>query len=164
MRTLFAILIVVPVIAYGQYRSQTSTAFAGSAPEAVQSGDSTGGGFLGLDLSRLTMRQSASFSMMSGGGQSLGVSAFTNTFLYDVSPVLRARADVSLLNTPLNTLGSAANSQLNGIQLSNLSLNYKPANNLNVVVSMQRGPMMMNGMMNSMNTFEDEEMPREGDK
>ncbi|HZV11689.1 MAG TPA: hypothetical protein VFA55_00620 [Candidatus Kapabacteria bacterium] len=139
---ILAVILFLPLAAFGQFKSQSRDAFPQEQPQERASNQDTSSpsGFLGLDLSNLSMHHSLSFSYMSMGGQSVGVNAYTNTLLYKFSPALQARADISLLYSPFNNLGPSAQSSINGLQLSNLSLDYKPAKNLRFSVSMQRYP------------------------
>lgn len=142
MKTLILAIVFLPLAAFGQFKSQSREALPEEQPHEQASNQDTGStpGILGLDLSNLSMHHSISFSYMSFGGQSVGVNAYTNTLLYKFSPALQARADISLLYSPFNNLGPSAQSSINGLQLSNLSLDYKPAKNMTISVSMQRYP------------------------
>ena len=162
MKALLIILLVLPVMAFGQFHTESGSMFPQQSQTSAPEVDSTShSSFLGLNLSNFSMHQSASFSMMSFGGQTLGVNALTNTFQYDFSKTLRARADVSLIYSPINTLGSSVANQINGLQLSNLSLDYSPSKNFKVSVSMQRNPYLMNGLMNAWDVSNDQGQSRD---
>lgn len=142
MKTFILAVILLPLAAFGQFKSQSQNALPQEQPQERSASSDTNApsGFLGLDLANLSMHHSLSFSYMSMGGQSVGINAYTNTLIYKFSPAFQARADISLLYSPFNNLGPSWQNSVNGLQLSNLSLDYKPAKNLNISVSMQRYP------------------------
>src|SRR5437667_9920041 len=78
-----------------------------------------------FDPQRFSMHQTYSMSVMSGGGGSMGLSMFTNTFSYRASDDLFISADVSAVYSPFNTFGDAFSKSLNGIYLTNARLDWK---------------------------------------
>jgi hypothetical protein len=81
-------------------------------------------GFLNSD--NFQMRHSVSMSYMSLGGQSIGISMYTNSMRYKLAENLQARADVSLAFSPFGSLGQQNKNDFSGIFLNRASLDYKP--------------------------------------
>jgi hypothetical protein len=82
-----------------------------------------------FDPMRFSMHQTYSMSFISGGGQSLGLGMFTNTFNYRASDNLLISADVSAVYSPFSTLGSKFQQNINGIYLSSARLDWKMGDN-----------------------------------
>ena len=101
-----------------------------------------GGNFLSqlFDPSRFSMHQSFSSSFISGGGGSLGISMFTNTFAFHPSDDLFVSADVSAVYSPYSSFGSAYSNSLNGIYLTNARLDWKLSDNAFMRVEYLGGP------------------------
>src|SRR5258706_15175099 len=78
-----------------------------------------------LDPTRFSMHQTYSMSFISGGGQSTGLTMFTNTFAYQASDNLSISADLSAVYSPYSTLGSKFQQDINGIYLSSARLDWK---------------------------------------
>lgn len=89
---------------------------------------------------RFRMNQTYSFSFMSGGGRSVSLTSFTNTFSYKASDDLFISADVSALYSPYSSLGSDHAESLNGIYLSNARLDWKMSENSFLRISYQQSP------------------------
>ncbi|HYM21115.1 MAG TPA: hypothetical protein VEW28_08950 [Candidatus Kapabacteria bacterium] len=93
-----------------------------------------------FDPMRFSSHQTYSFSMISGGGGSVGLGMFTNTFGYRASDNLMIRADVSAVYSPFSSFGSAYQKSLNGIYLTNASLDWRVGDNTFVRVSYSASP------------------------
>ena len=78
-----------------------------------------------FDPERFSMHQTYSMSFMSGGGASVGLGMFTNTFSYKASDNVFVSADVSAVYSPFSSLGAEHAKSLNGIYLSNARLDWK---------------------------------------
>lgn len=89
---------------------------------------------------KFRMNQTYSLSFMSGGGQSVGLSAFTNTFSYKASEDFFISADVTALYSPYSSLGHDHANSLNGIYLSNARLDWKLSESSFLRVSYNRAP------------------------
>lgn len=98
-----------------------------------------------FDPSHFSMHQTYSFSMVSGGGGSTGLSAFTNTFLLQPSENLMISADVSAVYSPFSSFGSAYQKSLNGIYLSNARLNWKMSDNTFLRIEYNGAPYLNSG-------------------
>ena len=79
-------------------------------------------------------------SFLSGGGQSVGISAFTNTFSYKAADDLFISADVSAVYSPYSSLGSDHAKSLNGIYLSNARLDWKLSESSFLRISYTKAP------------------------
>jgi hypothetical protein len=89
---------------------------------------------------RFRMNQTYSLSFMSGGGQSVSMSAFTNTFSYKATDDLFISADVTALYSPYSSLGRDHANSLNGIYLSNARLDWKLSESSFLRISYSKAP------------------------
>ncbi|HEY3874156.1 MAG TPA: hypothetical protein VGM92_01660 [Candidatus Kapabacteria bacterium] len=107
---------------------------------AMQSGDD--GSFWGrlTDPTRFSMHQSFSSSFVSGGGNSLSLNMFTNTFSLHPYDDLYISADLSAVYSPFSSFGSAYSNSLNGVYLTSARLDWKLSDNTFVRVEYQGGP------------------------
>lgn len=102
-----------------------------------------------LDPQRFSMHQTYSMSFMSGGGASVGIGMFTNTFSYKASDNMFISADVSAVYSPFSSLGADHAKSLNGIYLSNARLDWKLGEHTFLQVSYSAMP---NSFMNYSNS------------
>ncbi len=149
MKRLFAVLLlllssvvvlsVASTASLAQFRSDRSESDPPlNTASAMQGGDSF---FSRLfDPTRFSMHQSFSSSFISGGGGSLGISMFTNTFSFHPSDDLFVSADVSAVYSPFSSFGSAYSNSLNGIYLTNARLDWKLSDNAFMRVEYLGGP------------------------
>ena len=89
---------------------------------------------------RFRMNQTYSLSFMSGGGQSVSMSSFTNTFSYKATDDLFISADVTALYSPYSSLGRDHANSLNGIYLSNARLDWKLSESSFLRISYTKAP------------------------
>ncbi len=80
-----------------------------------------------------------SYSTMGSAGMALGV--YTNSMAYKFSDKLNFQADISLVNSPYNSFGPEVTKQINGLYLSRVQLNFKPTDNMSVIVQYRNMPM-----------------------
>lgn len=130
MKRLFicGLLAIVMSKANAQFRPGTIGAANDEKPSSTIDAMSGGGdSFFSrfLDPTRFSMHQTYSMSFLSGGGQSTGLTMFTNTFAYQASDALFISADVSAVYSPFSTLGSKFQQDINGIYLSSARLDWK---------------------------------------
>jgi len=89
-----------------------------------------GGILFGLfNPNNFSMHHSFSLSYLTGGGQGLSMSTYTNSMMYKFSDDLDVRADISLMASPYNTLGKQYQNSLSGLFLNRAELNYRPWKN-----------------------------------
>ena len=93
-----------------------------------------------FDPMRFSSHQTYSFSFIGGGGGSVGLGMFTNTFAYRAADNLLITADVSAVYSPFSSYGSAFQKSLNGIYLTNASLDWRLGDNTFVRVSYSGSP------------------------
>jgi hypothetical protein len=89
---------------------------------------------------QFNMNHSISMSFNSFGGQSVALGVYTNNMSFTFSDELFLEADVSLVTSPYSSFGSEHSKSLNGIYLSRAQLNYRPSDNMNVIIQYNGGP------------------------
>lgn len=118
------IILGFSVAAFAQFKK------TGFPTENVMDGivaqNSSGPLFGFLNSNNFDMHQSVSMSYSSFGSQGLAMAVYTNSLLYRFSDNLNVQADISVVNSPYSTLGRNFQNSLNGIYLSNASINYRP--------------------------------------
>ncbi len=121
-----ALLIILgfSVAAFAQFKK------TGLQTENVMDGilakNSSGPLFGLLNSSNFDMHQSVSMSYSSFGSDGLAMAVYTNSLLYRFNDKLNVQAAISVVNSPYSTLGRNFQNSLNGIYLSNASINYRP--------------------------------------
>lgn len=78
-----------------------------------------------FNMNNWSTRQTYSFSYSSNGPQSVGLSMFTNTFMFRPSDDMMFSADVSAVYSPFSSFGNDFQKQINGIYLTNARLDWK---------------------------------------
>ena len=139
-------------MAYSQFRK--GTGIPDEKPKGTLEAMSGGDSFFSrlFDPQYFTMHQTYSFSYMSFGGGSLGLSAFTNTFQFRPSDGLFISADVSAVYSPFSSFGNNFQKSLNGIYLSNARLDWKMGDNTFLRIEYNGAP-FLNGGYDPMNPF-----------
>lgn len=135
-------VLVAAIAANAQFRPGTGVQpeeKPASALDAMRGGgDSFFSRFFSAD--RFRMNQTYSLSFMTGGGQSVSLSAFTNTFSYKASDNFFISADVTALYSPYSSMGQDYANRLNGIYLSNARLDWKLSESAFLRISYRRAP------------------------
>lgn len=97
--------------------------------------------FLGLfDPERFQMHHAVSMSYVTMGGQSIGLSMYTNSMRYQISGPLSVRADVSMVFSPFSSYGSAFQREISGIYLNRAQVDYQPSKNFKVSLQYRNLP------------------------
>lgn len=131
-----AIAALVSSVAVAQFKSQQEA--ESRVPDGTISSVSSPSFLFGwFDPDRFHMHHSISLSYLTVGGQGGSLGSYTNSMTYDFTENLNARADVSLLYSPLNSFSSTGKGRnnLSSVFLSRAELNYKPWDN--VMLQMQ---------------------------
>jgi hypothetical protein len=89
---------------------------------------------------RFRMNQTYSVSFMTGGGQSVSMSSFTNTFSYKAGDDVFIAADLTALYSPYSSFGRDHAKSLSGIYLSNARLDWKLSESSFIRISYSRLP------------------------
>ena len=152
MKRLFAALLLLSITSaasFAQFRNDLTPA----DPPLNTASAMQGGNFLSqlFDPAHFSMHQSFSSTFISGGGQSMGLSMFTNTFAFRPMSDLYVSADVSAVYSPFNSLGSAFANSMNGIYLTNAQIDWKMSDNTFLRVQYLGGPAA--GMYGGYNSF-----------
>lgn len=87
------------------------------------------------------MRQSASMSYFTFGGQGMSMASYTNSMFYKIADPLNVRFDLTLQGSPFGQYGSFQQNDLNKLFLSNAELNYQPWQNFLVRLQYTRLPL-----------------------
>jgi hypothetical protein len=93
-----------------------------------------------INPNKFDMHHSISMSFNSFGGQSVALGVYTNNMSYTFNNDLFIEADISLVTSPYSSFGTEHAKSLNGIYLSRAQLNYKPSDNMSIVVQYNGGP------------------------
>jgi hypothetical protein len=102
--------------------------------------------FMGwFDPEKFHMSHSFSMSYMTGGGQGLSLGTYTNSMTYRFSDKIDARADLSMMYSPYNTLGSfngagKGKNDFSSIFLSRAEVNYHPWENVRFKLEFRQSP------------------------
>lgn len=86
------------------------------------------------------MRHTFSASYSTFGGHGLALERYTNSMLYQFTPDLNARVDVSFQNSPYSTFDSKLQSKFSSIYLNRAEINYKPWQNTEIRLSYRQYP------------------------
>ena len=96
-----------------------------------------------FDPEKFHMHHSFSLSYQTMGGEGMSLGTYTNSMTYDFTDKLNARADVSFMYSPYNTLsglGTKGKTDLSQIFLSRAEVNYKPWDNVFLQVQFRQIP------------------------
>lgn len=93
-----------------------------------------------INPQKFNMNHSISMSFNSFGGQSVALGVYTNNMSYAFSENLFIEADVSLVTSPYSSFGTEHSKSLNGIYLSRAELNYRPSENMSILIQYNGGP------------------------
>ncbi|MFZ1979085.1 MAG: hypothetical protein WAV76_14115 [Bacteroidota bacterium] len=93
-----------------------------------------------FDPARLLMRQSISFSYATSGDRGYSLAAYTNSLLYQLSDPLSFRCDISLLDSPFNSMGDAFSKNISGLYLTRAEINYRPSDNVLLQLQYRKVP------------------------
>lgn len=118
------ILLVVPLVAFGQLKKDTKL------PDISEILTKPSGGFLFdfSDPSKFQMNHTLSMSFGMAGNSQLLQNSYLNTMLFSLSDKITLRTDLGILSTPYHTFGK--DSYLNNPQFfGGAELNYKISEN-----------------------------------
>lgn len=130
-------LILFSFSANAQFKDQTNK------PLDVTSGivkDYSSSLFSFFNPDNFKMRHTFDVSYQTSGFGNIALTTYTNSMFYKFNDQLNIEADVSLVNSPYNTFDKSFSQQLNGIYLSRAQLNYKPADNMTIILQYRNMP------------------------
>ncbi|MCF8241043.1 MAG: hypothetical protein K9J16_06630 [Melioribacteraceae bacterium] len=87
-----------------------------------------------------SMHHSVGMSYSSFGGNGIALGTYTNSMAYKISDKLNVEVDASLVNSPYSSFGREFSDQINGFYLSRAQINYKPAENWNLILQFRQVP------------------------
>ncbi len=93
-----------------------------------------------INPNNFSMKHTFDLSYSAFGNQGMALGVYTNSMLYKFADNLNISADISLVNSPYNSLGKDFANQLNGIYLTKAELNYKPWENVTMSVQYRSYP------------------------
>ncbi len=144
MKKIYSLIFVVALIsasAFGQLRSDLPGYYDYTGPLINESAPTVESG-LNRFFSRVKMQHSYSMSFNSFGGSYQNVNAYTNTLLFNISPRMNARVDVSFLHSPFGgsqNIAGTSNFQ-NQVLIRNAELNYKISDKAFIHIQYQQLP------------------------
>lgn len=116
------------------------------------------GGLNLLDMNRVQMHHSYSFGVSSfGGGNTFSEGLYTNTLIYSFQAPVVMRMDVGVAHDPFGTQTFGPQQKSAQIYLQNLSLQYRPAENMLLTFAFSQYPgssSMFNNPYRSTGMFE----------
>lgn len=137
MKKLFVIIILASVTINAQYRDELN-----KQPDIksgiLNNGSSSLFGLFNPD--NFKMSHAFDISFQSSGFGNIALSTYTNSMFYKFSDKLNFQADISLVNSPYNSFGKDFSKQINGIYLSRAQLNFKPSDNMNIILQYRSFP------------------------
>ncbi|GBD86276.1 hypothetical protein BMS3Abin03_00190 [bacterium BMS3Abin03] len=134
---LFILLFISSISLYGQYKNNGL-----NAPD-VKDGivNHSSGNMLGfINPDNFIMRHSFSMSYSSFGGQGVSLGVYTNSMFYRLMKNLDVQMDVSLVYSPYSSFGQSFQNDVNGIYISNASVNYRPFKDMYISLQYRSGP------------------------
>lgn len=151
MKRLFSALLLLPLaasmlsvlapVARAQFRNDLNQAQPPlNTAGTMQNGDGDSFWSRLFDPTRFSMHQSISSSFVSGGGSSMSVNMFTNTFSLHPYDDLFISADLSAVYSPFSSFGSAAANSMNGVYLTNARIDWKLGDNTFMRIQYVGGP------------------------
>lgn len=134
-------MLLMPVLALNLFiASPSNTVYTQfkEIPKETQTKLKSGGLILGfINPKNFSLQHSVNLSYQTFGNSSVSIASYTATMSYKILNNLKVSADVTMQYSPFASLGStnaALNknfqSSFNGINLSRVSLEYKPAENM----------------------------------
>ena len=139
MNRILILLIVIPTLAFGQFKDGSQPiSFSSALKNSIFIGKSAMN-LIGLDPSRLNMSQSYQMSYMSMGDQGTTQGVYLNTLSYSFSSPLTLAFQWGIAHQPFPASGNAPFLQ-NGPFLSGAILRYEPFKNTVIHIEYSRNP------------------------
>jgi len=134
-------LILAPIIVFSLlilYPSNTVYSQFKEIPKETQTKLKSGGLILGfINPKNFSLQHSVNLSYVTFGNSSVSLASYTATMSYKILKNLKLSADVTMQYSPFASLGSNNSvlnkdfqNSFNGLNLSRVSLEYKPAENM----------------------------------
>ena len=136
-KTIVLMVCLFTVAVFGQFKKtglSTTSVYDG----IVKTQSNSLFGFLNSD--NFQMNHSVEMSFATAGGQSLALSAYTNSMFYKFSNKLNVQLSTSIVMSPYSTLGSSFQNNIKGIYITNAQVNYRPWKNVDVVLQYRQLP------------------------
>jgi hypothetical protein len=95
-------------------------------------------GLVGVEDFQMHHSFGLSYSMFAGNGISLGT--YTNSMFLKFNDRLNLMADISIVNSPYNSLGKDFSKQINGVYIDRLQMNYKISDGMSLMVQYSNSP------------------------
>ena len=101
-----------------------------------------------FDPSRLLMNQSVSFSYAISGDRGYSLAAYTNSLLYQIGEPLWFRCNISLIDSPFNSMGDAFAKNISGLYLTRAEINYRPSDDILLQLQYRKMPAFLGNGFN----------------
>lgn len=121
-----------------QYKEQLNT--SGNILDGVFNGNSSSL-FSFINPDNFSMHHTFDISYSAFGGEGVALGVYTNSMMYKISNNLNVQADLSVVNSPYSSFGKDFAKQINGFYLSRAQINYKPTDNMSIVLQYRNIPM-----------------------
>lgn len=138
MKKLLLILLIASIPLSAQFKEQPNN--APSIKSGILSGNSNSlFGFINPD--NFSMHHTFNMSYTAAGSFGMALGAYTNSMAYKLTDNLNVETDISVVNSPYNSMNSKefAN-QFNGVYLSRAQINYKPSENMTIMLQYRQLP------------------------
>lgn len=112
--------------------------------DAITNGNSNNNLLFGFfNSENFKMTHNFSMSYVNLGSNSMALGVYTNSMFYRISDPLTVQLDVSLTNSPYNSFGKQFQNDFNQIFISKAQINWKPAENFNIMIQYRNIPNSM---------------------
>ena len=138
MKKILTLLMLVGLISINaQYRDKPLTPDITSG--IVNNSTSSLFNFFNSDNFKMNHTFDLSFRTFGSAGN-LALTTYTNSMMYKFNDQLNVQADISVINLPYNSFGKDFANNINGFYLSRAQVNYKPSDNMNIILQYRNIP------------------------
>jgi hypothetical protein len=137
--TLMLIMLILPVLAFGQLKKDLERPSVSNALITTQNNSLLGF----LDPSKMEMSHSVSMSYMTFSGQGMMLNTYLNTMQYNVNEKFSVTTKLGVMNSPYNSFPN--NSYLNESHVfGGAELRYRPSENSTISLRVESLPAYYN--------------------
>lgn len=138
MKKILTLLMLIGLISINaQYRDKPLTPDITSG--IVNNSTSSLFNFFNSDNFKMNHTFDLSFQTFGSAGN-LALTTYTNSMMYKFNDQLNIQADISVVNSPYNSFGKDFANNINGFYLSRAQVNYKPSDNMNIILQYRNIP------------------------
>ncbi len=147
MKKLLVLLLVLAITTIAQFKQKPGAEQPKVSDSFIQPATSSEW-FSFFNPDNFQMHHSYSASYTTTGKQGIALQQYTNTMLYQFTPDLRARVDVSFMNSPFSTLDYRTQGKFNSLYLNRAEISYRPWQNTQIRLSYRQYPISYFGYGN----------------